>query len=253
MQLNVAQGDLLIPFTGLHPLIPLTFFWIGASSADRENASWGYHHRMSSPSNSSPAIQLPLGGQLLGFANPHPPSSECSAITNLQTQVAPLIVAMSCQLKVLKLLKPLVAVIDGLPNPPAAALEEFSRAAVDLAPCLLVPTSAGVLPFVRDFLCVEIKSLNCLLRNLESVLAQSGANPSSSSESLARRVLDSYPPIVGTLNLAAELFQMAGLTLPTAPVLRNGSDPASIEADQNAITAFAAALQAIADALGGCP
>jgi hypothetical protein len=66
---------------------------------------------MSSPSGSLTAVQLPTGGTLVGFNNPNPPTSECSAIINLQTQIAPLIASMSCQLKILKLLEPLIDVI----------------------------------------------------------------------------------------------------------------------------------------------
>jgi hypothetical protein len=211
-----------------------------------------YHGRMSSPSNSTPAIQVPTGGQLLGFANPHPPSNECSAITNLQTQVAPLIVSMSCQLKVLKLLKPLIEVIHGLPTPPVEALEDFSKAAIDLAPCLLIPTPSGLLPFVHDLLCIEIKSLTCLWESLQSAVGQPGADLSSYSKPLVRSILDSYQPIAGTLKLAAELFDAAGLTLPEAPVLGNGTDLASLSADQSAIVTFTSGLQSVADAIGGC-
>jgi hypothetical protein len=65
-------------------------------------------------------------------------------------------------------------------------------------------------------------------------------------------VLDSYPPIVGILNLAAGFFQIAGIAVPHAPSLAGGVDPASLAADRNAVAAFTVALQSAADALGGC-
>jgi hypothetical protein len=84
--------------------------------------AWDYYGQMSnSESNAIPAIQVPTGGQLRGFANLQIQSTKCSADTNLQTQVAPLLASMTCQLKMLKLLKllkPLIDVIKGLPNPP---------------------------------------------------------------------------------------------------------------------------------------
>ncbi len=208
---------------------------------------------MSSSSNSIPAIQVPTGGELLGFNNPYPALSECSAIINLQTQVAPLITSMSCQLKVLNLLKPLIEVIKGLPSPSVTALEEFSEAAAALAPCLLLTAPASVLPFVRDLLCVEISSLNCFLRNLQSILEEASGGPSSPFQSQVHSVLNSYPPIVGTLKLGGELFQIAGLNVPEAPTLSAATDPASLEADQSAIHSFISSLQSIVDALGGCP
>jgi hypothetical protein len=205
---------------------------------------------MSSSSNFIAAIQIPGGGELLGFINSHSSSSECLAITNLQSQVAPLIASMSCQLKMLKLFKPLIEVIRGLPSPPVQALEEFSSAALELAPCLATATPSGILPFLRDLLCVEIKSLNCLLHNLQDVMGQGSTELGSKSP--ARNVLNSYPPIVGNLKLAGELFQMAGLTLPEAPALGDGTDLASLTADQSAIVAFTTALRSMADAIGGC-
>jgi hypothetical protein len=207
---------------------------------------------MSSSSNFIAAIQIPGGGELLGFINSHSSSTECLAITSLQSQVAPLIVSMSCQLKVLKLLKPLIDVIHGLPSPSVQALEEFSKAAVELEPCLVTGTPLGILPFLNDLLCVEIKSLNCLLHSLQRVIEQGSNELSSSSMSPARNVLNSYPPIVGNLKLAGELFQMAGLTLPEEPVLENGTDLASLNADQSAIVTFTTALRSVADAIGGC-
>jgi hypothetical protein len=121
-----------------------------------------------SETSSISAIEVPAGGQLLGFPDLKMRSTECSGDTNLLTQVAPLIASMSCQLKILKLLKPLIEVILGLPNPPAQALLEFSEAADDLAPCLLVPTPSSVLPFLKGLLCLEVRSLNGLVPIFET-------------------------------------------------------------------------------------
>jgi hypothetical protein len=207
---------------------------------------------MPSSPGSIPAIELPTGGELVGFNNPNPPTSECSAIINLQTQVAPLIASMTCQLKVLRLLQPLIEVIKGLPSPSVQALESFSQAAAALAPCFVIPTPASVLPFAKNVLCMEIKSLKCLLHNLQAVTRGSGSHHASPTVSKVRGILDSYPPIVGTLQLAEELFQIAGVTLPDTPVLGNGTDAGSLKTDQDTILGFATELESIAEALGGC-
>jgi len=207
---------------------------------------------MSSFPGSIPVIELPTGGQLVGFNDPNPPGSVCSAIINLQTQLAPLIASMTCQFKVLRLLQPLIDVIEGLPNPSVQALNAFSQAAAALVPCLMIPTPASVLPFVKDLLCMEIKSLECLLHSLQSVARGSRSHPVSPDGSKVQGILDSYPPIVGTLRLAQELFQIVGITVPDPPVLGNGADPGSLKADQDTILSFAEALKSIADALGGC-
>ena len=212
-----------------------------------------YHVGMTnSPSHTIPRIEIPTGGQLLGFAESEL-SAECLAVSNLQTQLAPFLASMSCQLKVMKLLIPLIEVIKGLPNPPVRALMDFSQAAAALAPCLLAPSPSAVLPFVRDLLCLEIRSLNCLLRNLENVAALAGSDLNPFSTSQVQNILDSYPPIAGLLSLAAEFFGIAGFTVPPAPVLSGGADTASLEADRAAIAGFVAEIQLIADQLGGCP
>ncbi len=205
-----------------------------------------------SEASAVPRIELPAGGKLIAFPELQMQSAECSAITNLQTQIAPLIASMSCQLHIFKLLKPLIAVIHGLPNPPAAALREFSKAANELAPCLLASTPAALLPFVRDLICLEIRSLNCFLRNLQSLMTLADADPRPAAALEAQNVLDSYQPIAGILNLASALFQMAGVHIPPAPTLAAATDPGSLRADQIAVTDFTAALQSAADALGGC-
>jgi hypothetical protein len=207
-----------------------------------------------SPSTASarPALSIPTGGQLLGFVSPPMQSTECASVTNLQVQIAPLIASLSCQLPILKLLKPLIDVIHGLPNPPVQALQEFSKAANDLAPCLFVPTPAGILPFLHDLLCLEIRSLHCFLRNLQAAISSAESDPSAVATAEVQNVIDSYAPIVGILNLASGMFQLAGLTIPTAPALAGGTDRRSLLADQSSVTAFTAALQTVADALGGC-
>lgn len=186
-------------------------------------------------------ISLSTGGSLQGFVDPTLQSADCAAITNLQTQVAPYIASTVCQLAILRLLKPLITIIRGLPNPSPQALQQFSKAAVALEPCLVSATSASV-PFVRDLICLQLRSLKCFLANLQSV----------DSAVAAQNVLDSYQPIVGLMELAGELFQAAGLQMPIAPTLAPGVDAASLSLDQTAVADYVAALGVIADSLGGC-
>lgn len=197
-----------------------------------------------------PSIALPVGGKLLAFVNPRIQSADCETTTNLQTQVAPLIASMVCQFQILDLLKPLIEIIQGLPNPPGPAIARFSKAAAALAPCLLARTPASVVPFVRDLLCLEIRSLHCFLHNLETISALQDAGTVSASE--VQNVLDSYAPVAGILELAGGLFQAAGLALPRAPTLPVGTDRNSLNADHAAVTSFTGTLQTATDALGGC-
>jgi len=47
----------------------------------------------------------------------------------------------------------------------AARHLSFAKAAADLAPCLLVPTPANLIPFLRDILCLILKLLHCFLNH----------------------------------------------------------------------------------------
>src|SRR5262249_14257971 len=96
--------------------------------------------------------------------------TDCALSFSLLVQVAPLLGSMECLFKVLKLLKPLIDVINGLPLPPVKALADFAQAAADRAPCLLVPTPASLIPFIRDILCLILKVLNCFLTQMNSIL-----------------------------------------------------------------------------------
>lgn len=207
---------------------------------------------MSNPKFGNPVVEVFNGGQLLPFIDVEPRSAECSANANLLTQVSPLIVSLTCQLRVLGLIKPLIEVIKGLPNPSPTAIAGFLEAAAELAPCLGTFTPSGVLPFLRDLLCLEIRSLNCVLQNLRRILALSEGDSAAIAPSTVQAVLDSYAPIVGVLDLASGLFGIAGVTIPTAPILAGGVDLASLNTDQIVVADYITVLQAVADALGGC-
>ena len=197
-------------------------------------------------------IRLPTGGRLLASATLNTQSGECSAAANLQMQVAPLVAAFSCQFAILRLLKPLTQIILALPNPAVADMQKFAELATEMEPWFLAPTVAGVLPFARDVICLEIRSLRCLQKNLKSVAALAAIQPSAVAESDVRAVVDSYQPIVGMLELAGPLLQMSGVSIPAAPPLANGTDLGSLSTDQQIVAEYVAALQLVADALGGC-
>jgi hypothetical protein len=198
---------------------------------------------MPNPDSLVSSIQLPNGASLRPFPTLGRETVECATALNLQTQIAPLIVLMECQGIMLKIMKPLIEIINNLPNPPIQALEEFSKAAVSLAPCLLSTTPASLIPFLRDLLCLEIRSLNCLRQNLTSA---GGEGPT------IHTVLGSYQATVGLLNLAGGLFGTAGLPIPEAPTLSGSTDTASLSADDAAVKDFIDALTIAADSLGGC-
>jgi hypothetical protein len=191
----------------------------------------------------NPRLLLPDGGLLQGFPALAAQTAACSATSNLLSQIAPLLALMHCQAKVLNLLKPLIDVIKGLPNPSAHAMQEFAKAALDLQPCLATLAPANQIGLAHDLICLEIRGLTCFLDNLKSALG----NPTALGN-----VLSSYAPIVGVVSLAGDVFLMAGMQVPQAPALSGKTDQASLSADAKAVRAFMLGLQSIVDIMGGC-
>jgi hypothetical protein len=159
---------------------------------------------------------------------------------------------VSCQLQILRLLTPLIEIVKALPTPPASAILEFSKVAEELAPCLLAPMPSSVLPFARELLCLEIKSLTCLRHNLQAIAKLAATEPSGVAVADIQSVIDSYQPIVGLLDLAGGIFGIVGIAAPNAPALAPGTDAASLATDQKIVNDFLATLQVMVDALGGC-
>jgi hypothetical protein len=195
-------------------------------------------------------VQLPTGGSLQAFPHLAEQPPECLAAVNLQTQIAPFLTSAVPLLKILQLLKPLIKIIERLPNPPVELMLEFAKAAAGLAP--LLEQGASTTVFARDFLCLQVRSLKCLLRNLSVVSEQVSTQPSPSARIAAQSVLDSYEPIVGLFGLASELLAAVDLNIPSPPTMLPGLDAASLKSDQDAITGFVTTLEVATDALGGC-
>jgi len=196
------------------------------------------------------SIGLPTGAKLVAYPALKTQSVECSMASNLQMQLAPWLPSMTCQLAVLKLLKPLIDVVAGLPTPAPKSIEEFMKAAEDIQPCLLAASAPGLLPFLRNLLCLEIQSLQCLRRNLQTMAQLTSAGAVTTAE--VSSVVSSYDPITGLLNLAACMFTIAGIAVPQAPQLAPGVDAAALAQDDNIVAGLIATPQTVVDALGGC-
>ena len=103
---------------------------------------------LSIPGPSPLTVTLPTGGSIKAFADISKGiPTDCSMTFSLMLQIAPFLAVSECLIKILKLLKPLIDVVKSLGPPPdpiklPAAIEDFVKAAVDLAPCLLVPHPA---------------------------------------------------------------------------------------------------------------
>ncbi len=224
---------------------------------------------------SSLSIQLPTGGTLQAFADISKGiPTDCSLTFSLMLQIAPFLASITCLLDILKLLKPLIDIINGLPKPPSpGTILEFGKAASDLAQCLLIPTPAVMVPFIRDLLCLILKVLKCFLSQMTSLinilgplsLQLSAAQQSGNSEleatlacaqanafTQAGQIMNSLGPAGALLEIAGPLFSIAGVATIKLPALGSASDLESLNSAVQTIQSVVADIQIVVDVLGGC-
>ncbi len=220
------------------------------------------------------SITLPTGGSIkaindLSAAIP----TDCSITFSLMLQLAPLLASMECIIKMLKLLKPLVDVIQNLPTPPVRAVQEFVKAAVDLAPCFLIPTPANMLPFIRDILCLILKALRCLLAQMKTLLAMMqglqlnldaarNAGNFELQEALqcaqenaaasAQGLTNAIEPIGVILDLVGPMMGLVGQEPITIDPIGSASDAESLSNAIRSVQGVIGTLEVVTEALGGC-
>ena len=227
------------------------------------------------PSPSPLKIQLPTGGSLQAITDVSKGiPTDCAMTFSLMMQIAPMLASTECLVKVLKLLKPLVDVVTNLPVPPVKAVQEFAKAAVDLAPCFLVPTPANMIPFVRDLLCLILKVLKCLLGQFKTLVAlMSGLSlqldaakaagnfdlektircAQENAETSAQHLTKAIEPVGVILDLAGPFMGIAGVQPIQLPALGSQTDVESLNQAIQSLQGIVGVIQISVDALGGCP
>ena len=102
-------------------------------------------------------------------------------------QIAPFLASIECLLKVLGLIGPLVEFVKAVPDPIklASTVPKFVKAAETVMPCVAVVTGLGILPFIKDLLCLIIKALNCFLQQMKTLLGRHGRAYDSTSDGAA--------------------------------------------------------------------
>jgi hypothetical protein len=227
------------------------------------------------PQPSGLNIQLPSGGSIKAISDISKGiPNDCSMVFSLMVQIAPLLASMECLVKILKLLKPLIDVITNLPMPPVKAIQEFAKAAVDLAPCLLIPTPASILPFIRDILCLILKALKCLLGQLKTLVgvmgglslqlnaARSAGNSElvsslecaqQNAQTAGQHLMKSIEPIGVILDLVGPIMGIAGLQPIKLPALGSQSDLDALNQVIETLQGVVGTIQIVVDAIGGCP
>jgi hypothetical protein len=221
------------------------------------------------------SITLPTGGSIKAIADLSKGiPNDCAMTFSLMMQLAPMLASMECLLKILKLLKPLVDVVTNLPMPPVKAVQEFAKAAVDLAPCFLIPTPANLIPFIRDILCLIIRVLNCLLGQLKTLVAlmngiqlqldaaRSAGNfdleetlqcAQANAETSGQHMTKAIEPIGVLLDLVGPLMGLAGVEPIQLPALGSKSDVNALQEVIKTLQGVVATLDVVVESLGGCP
>lgn len=221
-------------------------------------------------------INLPTGGTLSAVSDLSKGiPSDCSMTFSLMLQIAPFLASTECLLKVLGLIGPLVEVIKAVPDPIklAGAVPKFLQAAEAVMPCVAVVTGLGIIPFIRDLLCLIIKALNCFTGQLKSLIgimkglslqlnaAQAAGDTDlinaiqceqDNTSALASNLTASIEPIGVILQLAGTLFGIVGMQPITLPSIGSQTDLDSLSSVLETIQGVIGTLQIAADALGGC-
>lgn len=218
-------------------------------------------------------ITLPSGSSLKAFTDMSKGiPTDCSMNFNLMLQLAPLLAAMECPLKILKLMKPLIDVVAGLPdlvtNPTKIlqAIGEFADAAVDVVPCFAM--IAQIPKMIIDILKVILSVLNCLLGQLRTIrdlmnglslrFGEADGNPDllatlecaqKNATSQAQAMTASIDPIAGVIELAKLIGSIAGMNLDIS-LSTGGAPPESTEDLDSVIDTLQIAVDAISAIVG---
>lgn len=224
-------------------------------------------------------IRLPTGGRLKGIADiTKAIPDDCSLIFSLALQLGPFLANIDCLMKLMKLIKPLIDIVNGMKDIPdltkiLKAMPEFAVASKEVLDCITQLTLKGIPDFVRDLLCLIIKLLKCIIGQLKSILAlMSGlalqinsAQAAGNSELLAalqcaqedaqmsaQHMVSAIDPVMFLLALAEPFLGMAGVDPITTPALASPEDLASMQSTITTLEELVKTLQLVADALGGC-
>jgi len=228
---------------------------------------------ISLPEPGSVSLNLPSGGTIKGIGDVTKGiPTDCSLNVSLMLQLGPILANLECFIRVLKLIKPLIDVIKGLPFPPVKAIADFGEAATDVVECIVkFTTPAGMIPFVKDILCLIIRILNCMLDQMNSLLALmekltlsfDAADGNAVQQELikcaqdnaqrsANAQLQAVEPVMVILEIAAPIFEIAQVGPIEIPTFEGVEGVEQMRGFLTTMESFVDTLQLVADGLGGC-
>jgi len=220
------------------------------------------------------SLQLPSGGTIKGIGDvTRGIPTNCSLNVSLMLQLAPILGNLECFIRVLKLIKPLIDIVKGLPFPPVKAITDFAEAAKEVMECITAfTTPAGIGPFVRDILCLIIRMLSCLVQQMDSVLSLmeklslsiAAADGNATEQALlqcaqenaqraATAQLQSVEPVMVILEMVAPLLEIAQVGPIEIPSIGGGESVEDMRAFVTTLEQLVETLELVAKALGGCP
>ncbi|TGD76177.1 hypothetical protein E4634_01110 [Mangrovimicrobium sediminis] len=228
---------------------------------------------ISLPEPGNVKIELPSGGTIKGIGDiTQGIPTNCSLNFSLMLQLGPILANLECFIRVLKLIKPLIDVIDGLPFPPAKALFDFAEAAKEVAECIVkLTTPLGMIPFVRDILCLIIRILSCMLDQMNSLLALmekltisfDAADGNATQQALlecamenaqrsATAQLQAVEPVMVILEIAGPIFEIAQVGPVEIPTFEGVEGVEQMRGFVTTMEQFVDTLELLAEGLGGC-
>jgi hypothetical protein len=221
-------------------------------------------------------VQLPGGATLSAFSDISKGiPTDCAMTFSLLMQIAPFLAATDCVVKVLKLVQTVVDTLKSVTSPFSlvSAIPKIIKAAEPVVECALSFTPAGLIPFIRDLLCLILKFLKCFLDQMKSMLriltqienqlslANAAGNTDlitalqcaqGNAQTQAAHLTAAIAPVAVILDLAGTLMQIVGVKPIKLPGTSGPTDLASLQEVVKVIQEVVATIQIAADALGGC-
>jgi hypothetical protein len=221
-------------------------------------------------------IQLPGGGTLSSFSDISKGiPTDCALTFSLLVQLAPFLASIACLVKLLTFIQTAVNVIQSITSPFSiiSAIPKIVQAAEPVIECAVSFTPFGLIPFIKDLLCLIMKFLRCFVEQMQSLLQIMGQIESQlnaataagnsdlitalqcaqgNAQTQAAHFTNAIQPVAVILSLAGTLMQIAGVQPITLPTIGGQTDLASLQQVVQDIQQVISILKEITDALGGC-
>lgn len=221
-------------------------------------------------------VTLPGGGTLSAFSDlSKGVPTDCAMTFSLLMQIGPFLGSIECLVKVLKLAQTVVDVMKSMTSITGilTGIPKIIKAAEPVLECALSFTPAGLIPFIRDLLCLILKVLNCFLGQMKSILkiltqtslqisiAQASGNndllnslqcAQENAMTQAEHLTASLEAISIILDLAGDLMQIVGVDPIKLPTAGAQVDLTALNTLVQDVQAVVGTIQIVVDALGGC-